>query len=469
MRCPDPGTTLYDGTGAAPRRADVALRGDRIASVGDGSGLHANASLDAAGLALAPGFIDVHTHDDFALVVRPEMDFKILGGVTTVVVGNCGMGAAPWPLARGMAAAFHPGVRLPEWSGYSGYFAQLEREPASVNAAALVGHGTARLSVMGNAKRAPSDAELELLRAIVREGRDAGAVGFSTGLIYEPGCHADAAEVTALAGEFAGSGGVYATHMRDEGLGLLDSVRESIEVGRRTGLPVEISHHKASGQQAWGMVKESLALIERAQAEGLDVHADQYPYTAGSTGLAAIIQNGTFDGRPGGLGRVPPEKVTVAAAPGHPEWEGRSIAELARLLDVDAAGRGRARRRQRTRRHRGDPLDERGRRAHGDAPSEHDDRLRRHPEPAGQAAPAPVGNVRARARPLRARARAVSARGGGAPHDRHGGARSSAWPTAARSAPAPSRTSSSSIRRGSSTWEPTRTRTIRPRESTTCS
>ena len=329
------GATVYDGTGAPPRRADVALRGDRIASVGDGSGLHANVSLDAAGLALAPGFIDVHTHDDFALVVRPEMDFKLLGGVTTVVVGNCGMGAAPWPLARGMAAAFHPGVRLPEWEGYRGYFAQLEREPASVNAAALVGHSTARAAVMGNAKRAPSETELDAMRAIVREGRDAGAVGFSTGLIYEPGCHADAAEVTALAAEFAGSRGVYATHVRDEGLGLLDSVRESIEVGRRTGLPVEISHHKASGQKAWGLVKESLALIERAQAEGLDVHADQYPYTAGSTGLAAIIQNGTFDGRPGGLGRVPPEKVTVAAAPGHPEWEGRSIAELARLLDKE--------------------------------------------------------------------------------------------------------------------------------------
>src|SRR5258705_13402131 len=123
------GATLYDGTGAPPRRADVAVRGDRIASVGDGSGLHANVSLDAAGLAVAPGFIDVHTHDDFALVVRPEMDFKILGGVTTVVVGNCGMGAAPWPLARGMAAGFHPGVRLPEWGGYRGYLAPLAREP----------------------------------------------------------------------------------------------------------------------------------------------------------------------------------------------------------------------------------------------------------------------------------------------------------------------------------------------------
>jgi N-acyl-D-amino-acid deacylase len=221
------GASVYDGTGAPPHRADVALRGDRIVSVGDGASLHANVSLDAAGLALAPGFIDVHTHDDFALVVRPEMDFKILGGVTTVVVGNCGMGAAPWPLARGMAAAFHPGVPLPEWEGYAGYFARLEREPASVNAAALVGHSTARAAVMGNAQRAASGAELDAIRAIVREGRDAGAVGLSTGLIYEPGRYADAAEITALAAEFVGTGGLYASHMRDEGDHVTDSLEET--------------------------------------------------------------------------------------------------------------------------------------------------------------------------------------------------------------------------------------------------
>src|SRR5262249_4849445 len=164
----------------------------------------------------------------------------------------------------------------------------------------------------------------------------AGAVGLSSGLIYDPGRFADAAEVTALAGEFAGTGGLYATHMRDEGLGLLDSVRETIEVGRRTGVPVQISHHKASGQAAWGLVKESLQLIEQAQAEGLEVHADQYPCTAGSTGLGALVQNGIFDGGPGGLGRVPSDKVFVAAAPGHPEWEGLSIAELASRLGMDA-------------------------------------------------------------------------------------------------------------------------------------
>jgi N-acyl-D-amino-acid deacylase len=330
------GASLYDGSGSAPRVADVALRGDRIVQVGARPDLHASVSLDAGGLALAPGFIDVHTHVDFALLVRPEMDFKVLGGVTTCVVGNCGMGAAPWRTAMVMARAFHPDARLPEWNGYTGYLARLDAEPPSVNAAVLVGHGTVRASAMGNAKRAPSGAELETMRAIVREGRDAGAVGLSTGLIYEPGRYTATDEIVALAAELSGTGALYATHMRNEGEGLLDSVREAIEIGRRAHVPVQISHHKASGERNWGLVRESLALIERARAAGLEVHADQYPYTAGSTALAAVVQNGAFDDRPGGLGSVSPESVSIAAAPGHSEWEGRSIAELARELGKDA-------------------------------------------------------------------------------------------------------------------------------------
>jgi N-acyl-D-amino-acid deacylase len=335
------GATLYDGTGAAPRVADLALRGDRIARVsgrevaqGGLGDARAPVEIEASGLALAPGFIDVHTHDDFALVVRPEMDFKILGGVTTVVVGNCGFGAAPFPMASQMARMFHPDASLPEWSGYAGYMDRLEREPASTNAAVLIGHGTVRGSVMRNENRAPTTAELEAMKAIVREGRDAGAVGFSSGLVYEPGKHAQTDELVALAAELAGSGALYATHMRNEGAKLCDSVREAIEIGRRAGVPVQISHHKASGEEAWGLVRESLALIERAQADGMDVHADQYPYTAGSTSLAAIFQNGGFGGGSGGLGTVAPELVVIASSPKQREWEGQSVAALAASLGL---------------------------------------------------------------------------------------------------------------------------------------
>jgi N-acyl-D-amino-acid deacylase len=330
------GATLYDGTGAPPRVDDVALRGDRIAQVGGLADARAPVALDARGLALAPGFIDVHTHDDFALVVRPEMDFKILGGVTTVVVGNCGMGAAPWPMAAFMARTFHPDATLPEWSGYAGYMAQLEREPASTNAAVLVGHGTVRGSVMGNAKRAPNPSELDAMKAIVREGRDAGAVGLSSGLVYEPGKFASTDELVALAAEMSGTGALYATHMRNEGNGLLESVSEAIEIGRRAGVPVQISHHKAAGADAWGLVNESLRLIERAQAEGMGVHADQYPYTAGSTSLLAIVQNGGFETSPSALGSIAPEHVVIASASKRRDWEGRSIAQLALELELPA-------------------------------------------------------------------------------------------------------------------------------------
>lgn len=330
------GARLYDGTGAAPRLEDVAVSADRIARIGSLDDARAPVSIDASGLALAPGFIDVHTHDDFALIVRPEMDFKILGGVTSVVVGNCGMGAAPYPVATLLARAFHGDAVLPEWEGYAGYLAQLEREPASTNAAVLVGHGTVRASVMGGAKRAPNETELAAMKRIVSEGRDAGAVGFSSGLVYEPGKFADMDELSALAGEMAGSGGLYATHMRNEGTKLLDSVREAIEIGRRAGVPVQISHHKAAGREAWGLVRESLRLIEAAQAEGLDVHADQYPYTAGSTILAAIVQNGAFESGPNALGSIAPEDVVIASAAKRPDFEGRSIAALAQHLGLSA-------------------------------------------------------------------------------------------------------------------------------------
>ena len=219
------GATLYDGTGAPGRRADVAVRDDRIAAIAPALESAGATTLDARGLALAPGFLDVHTHDDFAVVLVPEMGFKVQGGVTTVVVGNCGMGAAPQPQARAYAAAFHPGQALPEWDGFAGYLDHLDAAPASCNVAALVGHGVVRAAAMGGDARAPSDVELDRMRALVREGVEAGCVGFSTGLIYEPGKNAQADEIAALAHEFAATGGLYATHMRDEGLGLLASVR----------------------------------------------------------------------------------------------------------------------------------------------------------------------------------------------------------------------------------------------------
>lgn len=321
---------IYDGSGAPPRHGDVTIDGPRIAAVGAGRGT--SREIEATGLAVAPGFIDVHTHDDFAAVLHPDMAFKVRGGVTTCVVGNCGMGAAPFTEAAVLARAFHPHSTLPDWRDYRGYFDLLDTKPPAVNIAVLVGHGTLRMAAMKRDRGEPSDAQMRAMKSLLTEALDAGAAGLSTGLIYEPGRHARTEELIDLTSMMRRSGGLYATHMRDEGLGLLDSVAEAIAIGEQSGVPVQISHHKASGRDAWGLVHRSLALIEAAQARGIDVHADQYPYTAGSTILSAVVGASGRD-----LRNVDYADVVIASASGHTQWEGRSIAELATEFSTDGA------------------------------------------------------------------------------------------------------------------------------------
>jgi N-acyl-D-amino-acid deacylase len=316
---------IYDGEGGAPFKGDLAVDGDMIAAMGAVQG-SARETVDGNGFALAPGFIDVHTHDDFAAVLYSDMAFKTVGGVTTCVVGNCGMGVAPWQAGARQARAIHP-EPLPEWDGYRGYLGLLDAQPPGVNIAALVGHGTARFAAMGLEAREPTGTETQTMRDIVSEGLEAGAVGLSSGLIYDPGRFARTEELIELASLMRGTGALYATHMRDEGTGLLNSVAEAITIGERAGVPVQISHHKASGREAWGLVTQSLALIEQAQARGLDVHADQYPYTAGSTILAAVFRDGRFGS--------PPDAIVIASAASRRDWEGRSIAALAAAMGCD--------------------------------------------------------------------------------------------------------------------------------------
>lgn len=323
---------VYDGSGAAPATADVALDGDRIALVGDAGGASSESEIDGRGLALAPGFIDVHTHDDFAALVQPAMTFKTLGGVTTCIVGNCGFGAAPFPAATQMLEELVPTDSIAPYDGHKGYATALEAAGLGANIGVLAGHGTIRLAAMGPDDRAPSDAEMAEMKSHLREALDAGVLGLSTGLIYEPGCHAATDEIAELAGEMRGSGALYASHIRDEGPGLLDSVSEAIEIGARAGVPVQISHHKVAGRDNWGLVGQSIKLIEAAQARGEDVHADQYPYTAGSTMLRAVLRNGAFSDDPAGdpgIAAARPSDVVIASAKERPEWEGQSIEALA--------------------------------------------------------------------------------------------------------------------------------------------
>jgi N-acyl-D-amino-acid deacylase len=312
---------LFDGTGGEPTVGEVLIEGDRIGAVGSVG--PAGMEIDGTGLAVAPGFIDVHTHDDFAALVHRDMTFKSRGGVTTCIVGNCGFGAAPWDAASVMAKSIHPDAEMPRYEGYAGYLAALDANPPGVNIGVLAGHGTIRMATMGTERRAPTDNEMAAMHEIVAEALDAGVLGLSTGLIYEPGRHAQTDEIIELTSALQGTTALYASHMRNEAEGLLDAVREAIRVGAEAGVPVQISHHKATGKENWGLVTESLALIDEARARGQIVNADQYPYTAGSTMLRAVMQNKMFDDHDGAAG------VVVSACAARPEWEGRSIADLA--------------------------------------------------------------------------------------------------------------------------------------------
>ncbi len=329
------GATVIDGTGAPGVVADVAVDGDRIVAfdaldatgAGDGPGPGAGdpVEVDGRGLVLAPGFIDTHTHDDFAVLLHPDMHFKAEGGVTTCVVGNCGMGAAPHRWGHAMGRAFHPTMHLDPWDGYAGYLARVDEAAPSVNVAALVGHGTVRAGAMGMDERAASPAELDAMQTAVAEGMAAGCLGLSSGLIYPPGRAAGLDELVALAEVVADHGGRYTSHIRDEADGLLDAVDEAIEIGRRAGVPVVISHLKATGPQNFGRVTEALARIDAA---GPTVAADQYPYTAGSTVLSAVVDGNR-------IGGADPDRTVIASTADHPEWHGRSLRQLAAVFGVD--------------------------------------------------------------------------------------------------------------------------------------
>lgn len=315
---------VLDGTGAAGVEADVAVTGARITEVGEVNG-SAPTEIDASGRVLAPGFVDVHTHDDGALLRHPGMEFKLSQGCTSLVIGNCGFSAVPaTPGERDKSGLI--GVTA-TWTDLDGFRAAVAEADPAVNAMALVGHNTTRSAVMGLERRPPSAGELDEMRAFVRAAMDQGACGFSTGLVYEPGRYCETDEIVELARESAGAGGLYATHMRNEGDRLLDAVDEAIHIGVTAGLPVQISHHKSAGRRNWGKIGLSLAKVDAANASGADVTLDVYPYTAGSGPMAQYFN----------LDKIDPELAEVirfASCPAFREYEGRMAVDVAADLGV---------------------------------------------------------------------------------------------------------------------------------------
>ena len=323
---------VIDGTGAPWFMGDVAVADGRIVAVGRNLDVDATRSIDAAGRILAPGFIDVHTHADRGIGDLPRADNFVLDGVTTVIGGNCGGSE----------------VDIAAWSA--------GLDDLGINVATLVGHNSIRQEVMGLEDRPPTDGELEQMQALVEQAMKDGAVGFSTGLLYVPGTYANTAEVIDLARVAAELGGVYASHIREQGADLHRSIDEAVEVGREAGMPVQISHFKVKGRTRWGTIGDAIALVEAHRAAGVDVLIDVYPYERASTNLGVNLPRWAVAGEvqeiaerirePSTRQRIEAEMkamlqdqgyddysfATVAQYAPNPEWNGKTITEINQLL-----------------------------------------------------------------------------------------------------------------------------------------
>ncbi len=286
---------VYDGSGGAALAADVLIRHGRIEAIGSIAPRRSARPYDAAGLALAPGFIDLHSHADFTLPAFPAAMNSIRQGVTTEVVGNCGDSPGPLSTDPGRARVrrlesrgIGPDLAW-DWGTMAEYLARLDAARPAVNCVPLVGHATLRIAAMGVDDRRATDAEVAAMRDGLHEALQAGAWGVSTGLVYRPGTAASTDEIVAVSEPLRAIRGLYATHVRNEAEGLIEAVREAIEIGRRTGARVQISHLKAAGTTNRGLVRDALLEIGAANRDGVSTHCDVYPYTAMGTYLSQLL------------------------------------------------------------------------------------------------------------------------------------------------------------------------------------
>jgi dihydroorotase/N-acyl-D-amino-acid deacylase len=288
---------IVDGTGSPWYAGDVGIRDGRIAAIGHLGGATARRTLDAAGKVVAPGFIDMLGQSDLSILVDPRLPSKIYQGITTEITGEGGSAA---PLDDAILEADRPGYEhygiTPDWRSFDGYFARLEKQKIGINFATYVGATQVRRMVLGDENRQPSAADLDRMRALVREAMEQGAVGLSTSLQYPPAPYASTEELIALAAEAARYGGIYATHMRSEGEGILAALDEAVRIGREARIPVEIWHLKTAGKPSWGRMPEVVAKIEEARRSGVDVAADTYAYTAWYNSFSAFVPPWAHDG-----------------------------------------------------------------------------------------------------------------------------------------------------------------------------
>ncbi len=290
---------IVDGSGGPSFVGDVGIEGDRFAFVGRHCPDPGKGEIDGTGLAAAPGFVDVHSHSDYYLLIGPQAEGKVLQGVTTEIGGNCGYSAAPifGRIREERAETYRGlfGLSLP-WEGVEGYYRCLSDAGMSVNFGLLAGHNTIRSSVMYGSDRGPSTEELRTMVSVLDRAMAEGALGLSTGLIYPPACFAETAELAALCKAVAEKGGIFTVHMRSEGNRLLEAIDEVIAAAEQSGVPLQISHLKTSGRKNWGKLDGAFDRIESARRRGVDVACDRYPYTASNTGLSAVLPDWAFEG-----------------------------------------------------------------------------------------------------------------------------------------------------------------------------
>ncbi|MFN2364380.1 MAG: amidohydrolase family protein [Halarsenatibacteraceae bacterium] len=350
---------IVDGTGATAFKGSLAVEADEIKAIFRGDPekfLKSNQVkrvVDGEGFVLAPGFIDIHTHSDLNFLVSGEAASKLQQGVTTEVIGNCGSAPAPIKEAgRSMLEDELADYNLElDWSSYPEFLGRLAAQPKSINVLSLIGHGAIRKAVAGFADRELTPPELDEARVILAEAMEAGAFGFSSGLIYPPSAYGTLEELVELAKVAASYGGIYTTHLRDEGCEMIAALKEAIEIGRQAEIPVQISHHKVVDRDCWGLVAGTLEIMESVRSEGVDITCDLYPYLATNTGLSSLLPDWAHEGGreklleriSGGndrerileylqtvVARRGWENVMISELPGgnYPEFEGATLAEL---------------------------------------------------------------------------------------------------------------------------------------------
>ncbi len=363
------GGMIMDGLGGEPYVADISIAGGKIVEIGDLAHQKADHIIDSGGLAVAPGFIDSHSHDEFNLPVNPLAPGKVLQGVTTQITGQCGWSPAPIlpahkQLLRENAAILDSGLRY-DWESMGEFLEKMP--PCAQNIAQLVGHVALRCAVMGMENRPPTPSEMERMKALMEESLKGGAFGFSTGLVYPPSSFGNVDEIAELAKVAAKYGGGYHTHMRNESGKIFESIDEAAEVGKRSGAAVHISHLKISGKAFWGQAQAVLEHLENWRSQGIKLNWDQYPYPATSTGLKTILPQWAHEGgiqkmierlqNPSTRDQIRAEileginrsgvspisewtEVMVSASPSNAKFNGKNLQELGDAqgkLPVDAA------------------------------------------------------------------------------------------------------------------------------------